>query len=505
MITQNIIGFALSGESGRTISSFNPSTMQSTEAKFFVATEEDVNQAMNKAYMAWRIYRSMPGKSRANFLRTIADEIEKTGPLLIQTIQEETAYPEARIITERTRTLAQLRMFADYIEQDNWKEIIIDEALPNRSPAPRPRLKRVMMPIGPVVVFGASNFPLAYSTMGGDSVSALAAGCPVVIKAHESHLCTNALVAEAIMKAAIETGMPDGVFSSLNGDGMSTGKQLVLHPHTAAVGFTGSFGGGKALFDLGNSREKPIPVFAEMGSVNPIFIFQKTIRDDLKNLTSKLVSSMTMTAGQFCTNPGIIVIQKSEEADLLINELKSELEKIGEVPMLNPNVAKNYHKGLNEVRQDTSVEIVTNRNTEGQSASPVLTKVAAAHFLKNPKLHHEIFGPYSIIVLCEDSNEILSIAEALEGQLTASVFATQEEQLHSGALFEVLTEKAGRIILNGVPTGVEVCAAMTHGGPFPASTDSRFTAVGHHAIKRWLRPVTFQNMEEDWLPAIYRS
>jgi len=343
---------------------------------------------------------------------------------------------------------------------------------------------------------------LAYSTMGGDAVSALAVGCPVMIKAHESHLCTNALVAEVVMKAALSTQMPDGVFSSLNGDGLETGKQLVLHPNTAAVGFTGSFKGGKALFDLGMTREKPIPVFAEMGSVNPIFLLPNVLKGNRDELVTKLVSSMTMTAGQFCTKPGILVVQQSDNTDIFIKDLKTALEKIEAVPLLNKSIAANFHRGINEIQQDPKVTLVSNDNTASQKASPVLATVDSDQFIQNPKLHFEIFGPYALVVICKDSKDFLRIGGIIEGQLTASIFFESNEIEQVRLLMEVLVEKAGRIICNGVPTGVEVCAAMTHGGPFPASTDYRFTAVGHYSIRRWLRPVTFQNATPLVLPGV---
>jgi alpha-ketoglutaric semialdehyde dehydrogenase len=499
MIKQNIIGFELAASSAKKIYSFNPGTLQNLEYGFDVATEAEVNLAMEKAFHAWRIFRNMPGQQKASFLRAIADGIENLGELLFETITAETAYPYARILTERNRTTAQLRMFADLTSTDDWRELTIDEALPDRTPVPRPELRKMMMPIGPVVVFGASNFPLAYSTMGGDAVSALAVGCPVIIKAHESHLCTNALIAEVVMKAAQATQMPDGVFSSLNGSGIETGKQLVLHPLTAAVGFTGSLKGGKALFDLGATREKPIPVFAEMGSVNPIFIFPSAMHDHRDKLISRLVNSITMTAGQFCTKPGIIVVQQTEETNSFINNLKQALDEISPAVLLNKSIANNFHNGIQTVKEDSEVDILENDNEASQDASPVLASVDAQHFISNVKLHLEIFGPYSLVVICKDFNDFLRIADIIEGQLTSSVFFEKEtEQVKS--LTEILMEKAGRIIFNGVPTGVEVCAAMTHGGPFPASTDYRFTAVGHASIRRWLRPITFQNASLDILP-----
>jgi len=500
MITQNIIGFELSSTSGRKIFSFNPVTQQDIDHAFDVATEAEVNRAMEKAFHAWRIYRNIPGAQKATFLRAIADGIEGLGDLLFETITSETGYPYARILTERNRTTAQLRMFADLTETENWREVTVDEALPNRAPIPRPELRRMMIPIGPIVVFGASNFPLAYSTMGGDAVSALAVGCPVIIKAHESHLCTNALISEVVVKAAKATHMPDGVFSSLNGDGMETGKQLVLHPNTAAVGFTGSLKGGKALYDLGASREKPIPVFAEMGSVNPIFIFPSALKDDRDKLISKLVNSITTSAGQFCTKPGILVLQEDSETGSFLHELQQALVEVSPTALLNKSVAKNFHQGLKEVEEDTSVDILENGNETGHEATPVLARVDGKHFIANVKLHLEIFGPYSLAVVCKDYKDFLIIAEIIEGQLTSSVFYEKESDEVKN-LAEILIEKAGRLIFNGVPTGVEVCAAMTHGGPFPASTDYRFTAVGHTSIRRWLRPVTFQNANQDVLPS----
>jgi len=500
MITQHIIGYELSSGSGRKIFSFNPVTQQYLEFGFDVATEQDVEKALSKAQQAWRIFRNVPGKNKAQFLLAIADGIEALGDVLVRTIAEETAYPEARIITERKRTCAQIRMFAELTENESWREVTIDEALPDRSSVPRPELRRMMMPIGPVVVFGASNFPLAYSTMGGDAVSALAVGCPVIIKAHESHLCTNALVAEVVMQAARLTGMPDGVFSSLNGDGIITGKQLVLHPYTAAVGFTGSFKGGKALFDLGAGREKPIPVFSEMGSVNPIFILPKMLIGDRSDLIHKLISSVTMTVGQFCTKPGIMVVRQSDEISKFVQELASGLEKINAVPLLNTNIAKQFHLSIREIERTSGVTIVANENKEDQEASPVLAMVDALNFILHPNLHQEIFGPYTLLVVCSNANEFVKIADIIEGQLTASVFFSPEEKDHVRPLIELLVEKAGRIICNGVPTGVEVCGAMTHGGPFPASTDSRFTAVGHYSVRRWLRPITFQNANDQVLP-----
>lgn len=494
MITQNIIGFQLSATSGKHIYAADPATLTTLPEAFATATATETDMAVRKAYEAFNLYRKVSGTNRAEFLQEIAKGIEDLGQVLVERIMQETAYPEARVIVERNRTCAQLRMFATEAISGGWKTVMIDTALPDRTPAPRPEIRKKMFPLGPVVVFGASNFPLAYSTAGGDVASALAVGCPVIIKAHDSHLGTNALVAEVILKAAQKSGMPDGVFSSLNGDGMHTGQQLVLHPLTAAVGFTGSKQGGRALFDLGQKRENPIPVFAEMGSVNPVFIFPGKIRSDIRGLAGQLVSSMTMTVGQFCTNPGLLIALKDNHTDTLIFELVTALEIIPEASMLNPGIHKSFQRGVADIREVNGVIMIHDHQpSNGLRSTPVLASVPADVFLANPRLHHEVFGPFSIIVLCATMDEMQRVAGALEGQLTATVQADDDELIETQSLIDILVHKAGRIIMNGVPTGVEVCAAMTHGGPYPASTDSRFTAIGHHAVQRWLRPVTFQN------------
>lgn len=498
MITENIIGFQLSSRSGKFTYATDPASMSNLPEAFAVATIEETDLAVDIAFKAWRIYRNTTGTQRAAFLNGIASGIEALGSELVSRIMQETAYPEARVIVERTRTCAQLRMFASEAEHGHWNKLTIDAALPDRAPSPRPELRKKMMAVGPVVVFGASNFPLAYSTAGGDVASALAVGCPVIVKAHDSHLGTNALVAEVIMEAARKTGMPDGVFSSLIGDGLSTGVQLVQHPLVAAVGFTGSLKGGRALFDLGQQRPKPIPVFAEMGSVNPVFILPGKIKEEAKLLAGQLVNSMTMTSGQFCTKPGILVALEDHHTQQLIIEIKAALEKVPEASLLNEGIFRSFNKGVSQLKEEQGVVFVQDSHSSGNlRASPALATVSADTFLSDPRLQHELFGPYAILVLCSNLDTMLEVASSMEGQLTASVMATADELRETPFLVELLMEKAGRIIFNGVPTGVEVCAAMTHGGPYPASTDSRFTAVGQHAVYRWLRPVTFQNFPQD--------
>ncbi len=501
MITGNIIGFELSAESTKQIYAVDAANQTNLPEGFNVSTSDEIDRAMQKAFHAWRIFRQMPGSRRAEFLNAIADGIEALDEVLVNRMMAETAYPQARVLTERRRTVAQLRMYADIASGNEWKDITIDHAIPGRMPAPRPDLRKINMAIGPVIVFAASNFPLAYSTIGGDSTSALAAGCPVIIKAHESHLGTNALVAEVIMNAGKSTGMPDGVFSSLIPDGHATGKALVLHPYTAAIGFTGSLAGGRALFDLGNQRPIPIPVFAEMGSVNPVFLLPSKVSADIESLADSLVASITLTVGQFCTNPGIIVALDNSDTSALLDVMTNKLKDVTPATMLNANIAGSYHKGISSISSHPDVKLIYQSNLSStQKTSPVLATVDAQSFLKNQHLHHEIFGPFSLVVLCKNLEELFSVADSLEGQLTTTIHCSKSEYDVAARLTNIVVEKAGRIIYNGVPTGVEVCAAMTHGGPYPASIDSRFTAVGHHAIRRWLRSVTFQDCPVDLLP-----
>ncbi|MDQ3016942.1 MAG: aldehyde dehydrogenase (NADP(+)) [Bacteroidota bacterium] len=506
MITQNIIGFDLSALSEKRKYAFNPADNTPLPEAFIPSTPTEVDLAMTKAHNAWREFRIMEGSRRGEFLSTIADGIELLDDILVNRMMLETAYSQARVLTERRRTVNQLRMYAEIVVGKEWKDITIDLAIPGRMPAPRPDLRKINIGIGPVIVFAASNFPLAYSTMGGDAVSAIAAGCPVIVKSHESHLGTNALIAEVVMKAAQETGMPDGVFSSLNSDGHETGKLLVLHPYTAAVGFTGSLSGGRALFDLANQRPNPIPVFAEMGSVNPIFFLPGKVMQDITSLADMLVTSMTMSVGQFCTNPGIMIALDQPNTSRLIQQMANKLIDIPAAPMLNENIAGSFHKSIATIKSNPQINLVYISESDTLTlASPVLATVPAKIFLSNLQLHLEVFGPFSLIVLCTDANEMLQVANSFEGQLTATIHCTDEEYVMASDLTKILVEKAGRIIYNGVPTGVEVCAAMNHGGPYPASTDSRYTAVGHHAIRRWLRPVSFQDCPPELLPPDLRE
>lgn len=503
MITDNIIGFSTYNRSNRYIQALDQVTGNFLDGKFSVATIEDVHEAVVKAHKAWPVFRSLRGEERARFLTEIANRLEEIEEELSRRIGLETAYPSPRIKNEFIRTVNQVRMFAAISRDMQWRDRWWDHAIPDRSPAPRPELRRVMMAIGPVVVFGASNFPLAYSTAGGDTVSALCVGCPVIVKAHDSHLGTHALVSEAIMHAAQDTNMPEGVFSSLYGDAFTTGEQLVTHPLVSAVGFTGSLKGGRAIFDLANNRENPIPVFAEMGSVNPVFILPSALSDSSNTSAKQLAGSLTITAGQFCTKPGLIILQEGEKSEAWIRDLHDELTQVPPFTLLNPGIAKNFHRSISGLN-GKGVTLLKKDQNGSQMVEPVLARTTGASYLADPSVGHEIFGPFGLLVVCKNYDEMVRVALQLEGQLTTTIHADENDIEHILVLREILAEKSGRVIWNGVPTGVEVVHSITHGGPYPASTDVRFTAVGHDATRRWLRPVTFQNWPSHLLPGMLK-
>lgn len=492
----NIIGYKTSAK--------NPDTFSGTiagkrEEKFHAASEAEINEAMEKASEAFQTYRNFPGAEKAAFLKAIADEIEAIGSPLIETASMESGLPEGRITGERGRTCNQLRMFADFIEEGSWVEAVIDRGDPDRQPLPKPDIRRMLVPTGPVVVFTASNFPLAFSTAGGDTASALAAGCPVVVKSHEAHPATNELVAIAIQRAARKTGMPDGVFSSLNG-GYEVGRALVKHPLATAVAFTGSHRGGKALFDLANSRQVPIPVFAEMGSVNPIFILPGMLSEQTETAAKQIAGSVSLGAGQFCTNPGLVFVPE-ENAAVFTEKLAEAFSGVAAQCMLNNRIAESYHQSLQQVEQNHKVALFyKGEKQEGNFIKPSAGSVKVEDFLKNPALQAEVFGPFTLVVKYGQTDDLQQVAKSLQGQLTVSIFGEARELANNGRLLNELQQTAGRLILNNVPTGVEVCHAMQHGGPYPATTDSRFTSVGTAAIRRFARPVAFQGFPGGSLP-----
>ena len=469
---------------------------------FFEASQEEIDQAVDLAWEAFGEYKHTSGRKKATFLRTIADEIEELGDDLINVYCQETGLPEGRAKGERGRTCFQLRSFADLVEAGEWVDASIDTALPNRKPVPKPDLRKMLVPIGPIAVFGASNFPLAYSTAGGDTASALASGCPVVVKSHPMHAGTGELVATAIAKAAKSTKMPEGVFSNLNSSGIEVGIQLVKHPKIKGVGFTGSIAGGRALFDMASRRSEPIPVFAEMGSINPVVLLPKALENKALDWAKTYAGSITLGTGQFCTNPGLLLAIESDALDVFIKSLSEEILRISPGCMLSPGIISRYETSKARVLAENEVTVTADYSADvtDNFAQQSVVSVSGKSFLENPKLHQEVFGPFSMVVKCKDPIELEMTINALDGQLTGTILSEENEIDSQTAIVNALQNRVGRLIFNGVPTGVEVCPSMLHGGPYPASTDSRFTAVGIHAIERWVRPVSYQNWPNHLLP-----
>jgi NADP-dependent aldehyde dehydrogenase len=457
---------------------------------------------MEHAWKAFQQYKKSSRKARAAFMHAIADELENSGDGLLKLAMQETHLPEARLRGERARTVFQLRSYADACVQGDWLEARIDTANPDKVP-PKPDIRKMLVPLGPVVVFGASNFPFAYSTAGGDTAMALAAGCPVVVKAHPAHAHTSEAVAKLIDKAALKTNMPAHVFSHVHGSAFAVGETLVMHPYTKAVGFTGSYAGGKALFDMANKRQVPIPVFAEMGSVNPVFLLPEKLAADAENIAIQYAGSITLGVGQFCTNPGLIFGIRGDALDQFIHHLQSKMAQVPGATTLHMGIAKAYaEKSAAALSQKGVSLLTTGAGVAGSGeAMPILATTTGTNFLDNTMLHQEVFGPYSLLVQCKDAEELLQITQGLEGQLTATLMATAQDLQQHSALVDAVTEICGRCILNGVPTGVEVCLSMHHGGPFPATTDSRFSSVGADGIRRFARPISYQNWPDHMLPA----
>jgi len=502
MITgKNYIGNLLSSTGNKTFKTFNPQTNLENEIVYSEASNIEIEQAAELAAEAFKVFQKVSGTKKSEFLNEIAHEIEALGDKLIKTYCSETGLPEGRAMGERGRTVFQLRSFANLVKEGSWVEAVIDTADPNRQPIPKVDIRKMLIPLGPVVVFGASNFPLAYSTAGGDTAAALAAGCPVIIKSHPMHAGTGELVASAIIKAAEKTGMPNGVFSNLNSSGIEVGVALVQHPNVKAVGFTGSIGGGRALYNMAAQRPEPIPVFAEMGSVNPVVLLPNAAKNKGSEWAKTYAGSITLGSGQFCTNPGLILGIKGTDLNNFIKILSDEIVKIEPSCMLHPNIIGNYENNKAKMQAQSGLKTTASINSEISTnyGCQVITTVNGETFLENTNLHQEVFGPFSMVVQCENTKELEKIISKLEGQLTGTILAENELEQYD-EIVDALQNRVGRIIFNGVPTGVEVCLAMVHGGPYPASTDSRFTAVGTNSIKRWVRPFSYQSWPNELLP-----
>ena len=500
---KNIIGYSVSSESSHSFKSFVPSTGAELPEQFYCATSGEVNRAMELAQKAFLSYSQVPSEKRAEFLIAITEEILATGDALLERANLETGLPFARLQGERTRTINQLTQFAELILDGSWVEASIDTAIPDRSPIPKPDIRKKLVPIGPVIVFGSSNFPFAYSVAGVDTGPALAAGNPVIVKAHPAHPGVCDLTAQAIVAAAKRTGMPDGVFSMLYDDGYEVGSALVKHPASKAVGFTGSIRGGMALHKMAQERDEPISVFAEMGSVNPIVVLPEYLKNNATKLAKTLAGSVTLGAGQFCTNPGLVFVPQTEGLDLFEDVYRKEIQKTAAATMLTEGICNNFYRLREEVFSQQGVDaFAISDQTSGlktQSQASV-ARVSGKSFIANPKLHEEVFGPFSLLVVCSNVQEIQEAISQLKGQLTASLMAEELEASQNADLVQNLANISGRFIMNGVPTGVEVCPSMHHGGPFPSATDARFTSVGRHSILRFARPQSYQDWPDALLP-----
>lgn len=499
----NIIGFEVTAKGKGSFQSF--STLQGTylPEHFHVATDEEIEAAIKKSVAAFAIFSKTSFVQRAVFLEAIAEEILNIGDFLLERANLETALPLPRLTGERDRTMNQLKLFASLLREGSWADAVIDTAMPDRKPLPRSDIRRILQPVGTVAVFAASNFPFAFSTAGGDTASALAAGCPVIVKAHSAHAGTNELMAHAIRKAAERTGMPDGVFSSLNGEGALLGQRLALEPSIKAIGFTGSYRAGMALYTtVTQKRKEPIPLYAEMSSINPVVLLPETLALKTAETATALAASITLGVGQFCTNPGLLFVIRSKAAEAFTESLIAALSNATSATMLNQHICKAYYTDRSRIAQSKGVQVLFCGEDLRQAykGSPALFTVNVQDFIQDPSLQDEVFGPCSLIVICDDRTQLETALQTLHGQLTGSVFGTTDELKRYSSVVDILQQKTGRIIFNNVPTGVEVCHAMVHGGPFPATTDARTTSVGTEAIRRFVRPVCYQDCPQELLP-----
>lgn len=497
----------LNGESqsgaGATFDGFDPANGTRLTPAFHSASFEDVDLAANLAADAFAVYGKLSGKEKGRFLRHIAEGIEAIAVELIDRAHRETALPEKRLQGELARTTNQLRLFAQLVEEGSWLNARIDPAEPERKPMPRADLRSMLRPLGPVAVFGASNFPLAFSVAGGDTASALAAGNPVIVKAHSAHPGTSELVGQAINRSVRECGLPVGTFALLFGSGSQIGSALVRHPAVKAVGFTGSRSAGKSLMQLAAARPEPIPCFTEMSSTNPLFVLPEALHARGAQIAEGLFGSFTLGVGQFCTKPGLIFLpRKDEAADALVEGMAERVKQAAASPMLTEGICRSYASGVTERQGHRAVEVLAQPESTASASHvfPALFQADGRDLLRDEELASEIFGPSTLIIRYADRKELIALAYALEGQLTATLHGTDADLAAFADLIDILERKAGRLVVNGYPTGVEVCHAMVHGGPYPATSDSRFTSVGTQAILRFARPVCYQDFPQAALP-----
>ena len=501
---KSLLAGALGQTGGKIFHAVNPATNAPLAPDFHEASAAEVDHALHAAAAAFANYRARSGAQRATLLETIAAEIEKLGDVLLRRANAETGLPLARLASERARTCGQLRLFAQVARDGSWVDARIDPALPDRQPLPRPDLRRMLIPLGPVVVFGSSNFPLAFSVAGGDVTSALAAGCPVAVKAHSAHPGTAELVGRAVTRAVAAGGLPAGVFSLVHRGGATVGVAMVKHPATAAVGFTGSQAAGRALFDAAAARPHPIPVFSEMSSLNPVFLLPAAVRERATAIAHGLLGSFTLGVGQFCTKPGLVFAVRSAETDGFLQAFSEAVRGAACGTMLTSGIRDAFVKNRAKIAAVAGVQPLVAATVDADAArtqaQPSVAIAAVRDFLAHPELATEAFGPFTLVVLADKLDDFAVCAAALEGQLTATIHATPDEFPAARPLLAALEQKAGRVLLNGFPTGVEVSPAMNHGGPYPATTDVRYTSVGTAAMLRFARPVCYQGVADELLP-----
>ena len=499
ILGHNYIGGQRSAQGSVIVNSVDATTGQALPYDFYQATAQEVDRAACAAAAAYPAYKALSAERRAAFLDAIADELDALDDEFVALVCRETALPAARIAGERGRTSGQMRLFATVLRRGDFYAARIDQALPERTPLPRPDVRQYRIGLGPVAVFGASNFPLAFSTAGGDTASALAAGCPVVFKAHSGHMATAEQVADAILRAAERTGMPQGVFNMIYGAGV--GEALVKHPSIQAVGFTGSLKGGRALCDMAAARPQPIPVFAEMSSINPVIILPQALQVRSATVARELAASVVQGCGQFCTNPGLVIGLRSPAFTAFIEQLAGQINEQPAQTMLNAGTLRSYAKGVSQLAEHALVEHLAGLAQQGAQAQPQVFRADVRLLLEgDPVLQEEVFGPTTVVIEVQDAAQLDAAIQSLHGQLTATLIGEPEDLQQFGGLTPLLEQKVGRILINGYPTGVEVCDAMVHGGPYPATSDARGTSVGTLAIDRFLRPVCFQNYPDSLLP-----
>jgi len=504
ILGHNFIGGTRSASGEPSLKSIDATTGEALPYNFYQATEAEVNAAVSAADAAFVEYRQLSPARRAEFLDAIADEIDQQGDDFVAIVCQETALPAGRIQGERGRTSGQMRLFAKVLRRGDFLGARIDLALPERKPLPRVDLRQYRIGVGPVAVFGASNFPLAFSTAGGDTAAALAAGCPVVFKAHSGHMATADLVGGAIVRAAEKTGMPKGVFNMIFGSGV--GEPLVKHPAIQAVGFTGSLSGGNALCKMAAERPQPIPVFAEMSSINPVILLPQALASRGDSVAKDLAASVVMGCGQFCTNPGLVIGVRSPAFSAFLEQLKEQMAAQAPQTMLNAGGLRSYSKGVAHLLSHAGVTHLAGQEQTGSQAQPQLFKADVSLLLEGDELlQEEVFGPTTIVIEAADDAELKKALLSLRGQLTATLIGDTGDLTDYQWLVPLLEQKVGRILVNGYPTGVEVCDAMVHGGPYPATSDARGTSVGTLAIDRFLRPVCYQNYPDALLPEALRN